>query len=268
MARGFYSLVQYCPDRSRAEAVNVGLVLLCLDPHAVRVRMTSNHRRVQKLFSIARPGLEDLKISTNGLLSRIENSKDELRTSDDLAAFAATRANDLRLTEPRLAKLKDIDEDFERLYTELVEDRTTRALADQFPAEILPPAIGEVFHRLSQQRRIWDPAPIMVPMLKRRLDAPYAYRNGVINLVKPQVFNPGKRTETLAAKLAIEGDLISKHAIAGEKHRLIIVSTQENEQQSREITENIEPLFKEYNVRLIRLREAESFAREVEETAH
>ena len=34
MARAFYSVVQYVPDRFRAEAVNIGLVLLRLEPHA------------------------------------------------------------------------------------------------------------------------------------------------------------------------------------------------------------------------------------------
>ena len=43
MARAFYSVVQYCPDRFRAETVNVGLVLLRPEPHALRVRMTANH---------------------------------------------------------------------------------------------------------------------------------------------------------------------------------------------------------------------------------
>ena len=107
MARGFYSVVQYCPDRFRAEAVNVGLVLLCVDPHALRVKMTGNHDRVRKLFAISKQGLKNLKFSTHGLTSRIENSADELRTSEDLAAFAASRANDLLLTEPRLAKLDE-----------------------------------------------------------------------------------------------------------------------------------------------------------------
>ena len=56
MARGFYSVVQYCPDRFCAQAVNVGLVLLCVDPHAVRVKMTGNHDRVRKLFAISKQG--------------------------------------------------------------------------------------------------------------------------------------------------------------------------------------------------------------------
>lgn len=121
MARGFYSIVQYCPDRFRAEAVNVGLVLLRAAPHTLRVKMTSNYDRVHRLFAISEADMKNLKFSTQGLTSRIEHSVDELSTPEALAAFAASRANDLRLTEPRLAKLGDFDDDFERLFAELVE---------------------------------------------------------------------------------------------------------------------------------------------------
>lgn len=123
-------MVQYCPDRFRAEAVNVGLVLLCVDPHALRVKMTSNYDRVRKLFELGEPDLTNLRLSTHGLTSRIENSVDELRTPDDLAAFAASRANDLLLTAPRLAKLGIFDDDFERLFAQLVEQPRTAVLAE------------------------------------------------------------------------------------------------------------------------------------------
>jgi hypothetical protein len=76
---------------------------------------------VRTLFRIGKPDLTNLKLSTQGLTSRIEHSVDELRTAEDLAAFAASRANDLRLTEPRLAMLRDFDDDFERLFAQLVE---------------------------------------------------------------------------------------------------------------------------------------------------
>lgn len=200
MARGFCSVVQYCPDRFRAEAVNVGLVLLCVDPHALRVRMIGNHDRARKLFAIGKPELKKLNFSTQGLTTRIENSADELRTSEDLAAFAASRANDLRLTEPRLAKLENFDDDFERLFAQLVEQRPTAALAEASPAEVLPPKLGAVFYRLQEARKIWQPGTITVPVYKRKLDIPYAYKNGVVNLVKPKVFSVTKRAETQAAE--------------------------------------------------------------------
>jgi hypothetical protein len=268
MARGFYSVVQYCPDRFRAEAVNVGLVLLCLEPHAVRVRMTGNHERVRKLFSIARPDLKNLKLSTHGLTSRIEQSVEELRTPEDLAAFAASRANDLRLTEPRLTKLDDINTDFDRLFAQLVEEHSTAALAEASPAEVLPPALGEVFYRLQQSKKIWQPGKITVPVYKHKMEIPYAYKNGWVNLVKPHVFPATKHAETQAATLAVNGDLIRKHRIEGEMHKLIVVSTQETPEQAKEVSEHVAPLFKEYGVRLIRPHDADAFAKEVEQTAH
>ncbi len=266
MARGFYSVVQYCPDRFRAEAVNVGLVLLCLDPHAVRVRMTANHERVRKLFLVARPELKNLKVSTHGLASRIEKSTDELRTAEDLAEFAASRANDLRLTEPRLAKLEDVDADFERLFAQLVEQHSTEELANASPE--LPPKLDEVFHRLEQSRKIWRPGAITVPIHKRKIEIPYAYQNGVVNLIKPKVFADDKRAETQAAKLAVDGQFIEKHLIDGKKHKLIVVSTQEGPKQAKEINDHIAPMFKELGVRLVRPQDAEKFADEVEASAH
>lgn len=268
MARGFYSVVQYCPDRFRAEAVNVGVVLLCVDPHAVRVRMTRNHDRVRRLFSISKPELKNLKLSTHGLSSRIEKSTDELRTPEDLAAFAASRANDLRLTEPRLAKLDDIETDFERLFVQLVEQHSTAELAEASPAEVLPPMLSEVFYRLQQSQKIWHPGKITVPVYKRKLEIPYAYKNGVVNLVKPHVFADGKRADTQAATLAVNGQLIEKYLIDGEKHKLIVVSTQENPRQAKEISDHVAPMFKELGVRLVRPQDADSFALEVEASAH
>ena len=266
--RAFYSVVQYCPDRFRAESVNIGLVLLCLEPHALRVRMTNNFSRVRRLFSASSTNLKNLKQSGHWFTDRMEQSVDEFLTEKDLAAFASSRANDLRLTEPRLAKIENIDDDFERLFSELVDERTTTALANMLPAEVLPPRLSEVFYRLSQEHRIWDPEPITVPISKRKLDVPYAFKNGVVNLVKPQVFQAGKRAEAVAAKLAIDGDLISKHPIGGEKHKLIVISTQENDKLAREVTDHIEPLFREYNVRLVRPQNADAFAAEVEQSAH
>lgn len=120
--RAFYSVVQYVPDRFRAEAVNVGLVLLQLEPHAIRSRMTDNFDRVQRLFRSARRDLKNLEFSIASLNNRVENSPCEFRTEKELSAFAASRANDLRLTHPRLTMLENLEADFERLFSALVEE--------------------------------------------------------------------------------------------------------------------------------------------------
>jgi hypothetical protein len=268
MARGFYSVVQYCPDRFRAEALNVGLVVMHLEPHAVRVRMTENFRRVRKLFAMGKPEVTNLKLSTDGLICRIESSQNELRTSDDLAAFAASRANDLRLTEPRLVKLDDIDADFERLFAQLVEQHSATVLTETLPAEALPARLDEVFTRLQQDHKLWRPGTITVPKSRRKLDVPYAYKNGVVNLVLPKAFAETNHAESQAETLAISGDLIQRYPIDGEKQALIVISTQETPKQAHEIDEHVAPLFTEYGVRLIRPADADAFANEVERSAH
>ena len=169
MARGFYSVVQYCPDRFRAEAVNVGLVLLCVDPHAVRVRMTGNHDRVRKLFAISKPDLKNLKLSTHGLTSRIENSCGRTANSRKTCGIRGITGERFTLTEPRLAKLENFEEDFERLFAQLVEQHATVELAEASPAEVLPPKLGEVFYRLQQANKIWQPGTITVPVYKTKV---------------------------------------------------------------------------------------------------
>jgi hypothetical protein len=100
------------------------------------------------------------------------------------------------------------------------------------------------------------------------MEIPYAYKNGVVNLVKPHVFPATKHAETQAATLAINGDLIRKHPVDGEKQQLIVVSTQETSAQAKEIDDHVEPLFNEYGVRLIRPQNVDAFATEVEQSAH
>ncbi|MCC6508628.1 MAG: DUF3037 domain-containing protein [Pirellulaceae bacterium] len=268
MLKAFYSVIQFCPDRFRAEAVNVGLLLICLEPHAVRVGFTRKLNRARSLFEISKKDMESLKLTTEAMRCRIEGAAGEWRTQEELAAFAASRANDLRLTEPRLAKIEDIDTDFERLFNDLVEQRSSAALADASPAEVLPPSLSEVFYRLQKERKIWKPGMFTVPVFNRKLDIPYAFKNGVVNLIKPEVFAGTRRAETQAANLAVNGDLIQRNPINGESHKLIVLSTHETLEQAKEIDEHVGPLFKEYNVRLVRPHEAQAFAEEVERSAH
>ena len=53
---------------------------------------------------------------------------------------------------------------------------------------------------------------VEVPVLGRELRVPYAYRNGALNLVKPQPFPESEeRAASVAARLALQGDLLYRH---------------------------------------------------------
>lgn len=121
MKKAFYSIVQYCPDRFRAEVVNVGLVLLCPETKKIRVQMTNDFRRARRFFRKTNAGIDHLKLSLDSMKNRIDNSNADLNTYIGLMVFAGTRANDLHMTEPRLIKVKNLDADFDSLYDQLVE---------------------------------------------------------------------------------------------------------------------------------------------------
>ena len=52
--RGYYSLIQYCPDLSRLEAVNVGVVLFCPEPRFIEARTSAGNDKPRRLFGGAR----------------------------------------------------------------------------------------------------------------------------------------------------------------------------------------------------------------------
>jgi len=59
--RGYYSIVQYCPDPSRLEAVNIGLALFCPECSFLKVRFGRRKTRVDQLFGKQDWGLSKVR---------------------------------------------------------------------------------------------------------------------------------------------------------------------------------------------------------------
>ncbi len=49
-AKGYYSIIQYCPDPSRLEAVNIGVTLFSPDLHFLKTRFGRSRTRISHLF--------------------------------------------------------------------------------------------------------------------------------------------------------------------------------------------------------------------------
>ena len=160
--RAFYSVIQYCPDRFRAEAVNIGLLLFCEEPRFLRARISDNHRRLKRVFRVSGATLATIRLSEQNLLYRINERGEDIVTLDHLKGYVATRANDLRLTEPRQVVVADFEVDFARLSAQLVEDESTavgsqmghppRAVYEAISgSEIAILRVEELVHRLKAE---------------------------------------------------------------------------------------------------------------------
>jgi hypothetical protein len=269
MAKGYYSVIQYNPDRSRSEAANVGVVIFVPGTNEpLLVRNSDQLSRVRTFFKPDANRVWQIDDAIKANMNRLLRDQAEYRSLEDFEQYVNTLANDIRMTPPRVIAVNNPADEIERLFRELVENPAQDVARSLKAAKVLPPALNEVFYRLSNAGKIWKPGKVIIPVVKRSIEVPYAYQNGVVNLVMPHVFSGHKRAEQQAASLAIDGDLIKRYPIDGKAHQLVVVSTHEDQKQSNEMTRHVEPLFKEYGVRLIRPQDANAFAQEVEQSAH
>jgi len=118
--KGYYSLVQYCPNMDRCEAVNVGVVLFCPERQFIRAQITESLDRVYRVFG---PGVETpqhLRSMVNALRTRLELEQAEFKTLADLQKFVFTRANKVLLTSPKPVIVVEPEAELAALFSELV----------------------------------------------------------------------------------------------------------------------------------------------------
>jgi hypothetical protein len=144
--RGYYSLIQFCPDLSRLETVNVGVVLFCPEIRFIEARMSSNSDRARRLFGQDVQS-DRLRHAKAAMEARFRSDRKSFREVADLERFAQTRANDLLMTPPRPIKVLTPEAEIEALFKEMVGGRSARhALTRHHPL------LDETFHRLQGQR--------------------------------------------------------------------------------------------------------------------
>src|SRR5215813_971909 len=103
--KGYYSLIQFCPNPSRLETVNVGIVLFCPELNFLEARTTKGNQRPAKLVghkNIAKAGLNAAKRSIE---RRMATDKQAFSNIEDLQKFVDSRGNVLKLTPPRSTKV-------------------------------------------------------------------------------------------------------------------------------------------------------------------
>lgn len=262
--KGYYSVIQYCPDISRLEAANIGVLLFCPDVGSIRAKTAAANERVAKFFGRDSFDAERLRAAKRAIERRIEIDRDSFRTLEDLIRFINTRGNDILLTPPRPMRVVDVEQDLDALFKELVGGRARRE-----PKQPVIPALDEIFQRPSLQGRVIRDHVVTVPTIGRCLKVRYAYRNGTLNLVKPYRFSALEERATSAAmRFAIEGDLLQRHRENGEERKLIVVSAFDNLSTDASLRRRVDGVLKEYDVRVVHEDAIESFGREVETQAH
>ena len=115
--KGYYSLIQFCPDPSRLEVINLGVLVYSPDRGRLAFRLTDSNQRIRKVF-----GHQDwtfIDRVRESVRSRLQSEKFE--TLRDLESFITKRANVVQLTPVRPLRIGDIDQEVSALFRRLVE---------------------------------------------------------------------------------------------------------------------------------------------------
>jgi hypothetical protein len=261
-SKGYYSLVQYCPDLLRMEAANIGVLLFSPDRQFLQAKMTSDNSRIRQFFGSESNDWQRINSFKKGFVERLEAEQGVLVSLEDLQRFVATRANEFQLTPPRPMKVNDPRADLERLFSDLFgEEHGPEGRAN------LKRYLSKRFDSAGILDRIRKDVPVTVPAFNRQISVPYAYQNGRLNLIQPVRFESRAQEQAVvtACKYAVEGRSLYAHPdpSLGGLQLVVVGKFRTQEDETRDVVRRV---LDENDVRLFSLPELPALIEEIKTT--
>jgi hypothetical protein len=239
--RGHYSLIQFCPDPSRLEGVNIGVLLYSSGERILRVKLNPYNHKIRKFF-----GNQDWNF-VNRAKASVENQlqTQQFQTASELDEYISKRANVICLTPLRPMRIADIQADVKLLYDRLVGGDPIE------PKRRIERYLTEKLIEAGVEGLVKKSVSVEIPDFSRAIRVPYGYQNGRFNLISPVQFEP-KMDNILsrAGKSALEGELLYKnrHPDFGEMRLVVIANFADRVENSDR--EFVRKTFEEHMVKL------------------
>jgi Protein of unknown function (DUF3037) len=201
-ATGYYSLIQFCPDPSRLEAANVGVLLFSPKHCFLKARTASDNQRIRRFFGSEGHDWQRINSFKQGIEERIQVESGTIRTLQDLELFIAKRANRLRITPPRSMNVADPEKDLDQLFRELVGG-SLRSQPTNYRKYL-----AELFTRTGVIQKLRTDIPVVIPEFNRRVEVPFGFQTTRFNLIQPVRFKAADAAPVIqtACRYAVEGE--------------------------------------------------------------
>jgi Protein of unknown function (DUF3037) len=262
-SRGYYCVIQYCPDLGRLEAANIGVLLLYPDRGFLRARTSSDNSRIRHFFGDEGHDWTRINSFKVGIEDRLEIEKEELLSLEALETFIARRANAIQITAPRPMRVTDPEKDLDRLFHDLVggSPRVNRGPS-------LKSFLRQKFEKAGVDAKIKTDIRVKVPIFERQIEIPYGFQNGRFNLIQLarfQAANP-EQTKFTACRYAVQGESLyaSPDPHLGQLQLIVVGKFGSKQSSSRS---SVERILKEHHVRLYAATELDSLVDEIKRTA-
>ncbi len=205
--KGYYSIIQYCPDPSRLEAVNIGVALFCPELRFLRAQFGRRKTRVHQLFG--RQDWEFVTLQQSAIEARLAREQEGFEKLEDFEAYVSRRANSLTLTSPRPVKVENPELELKNLLRRLVGSQGDAAQR----AARVSKELEDFFRNAGVDLHLRRHVTVHPPSLPKPIRVPFAYQNGRLNLIEPVQFE-GQTASTIFNRVsarAVEGQFLSDY---------------------------------------------------------
>jgi len=205
--KGYYSIIQYCPDPSRLEAVNIGVALFCPEVRFLRAQFGRRKTRVRQLFG--KQDWEFVALQQSAIEARLARESDSFEKLEDFEAYVSRRANALTLTNPRPVKVENPEWELKKLLRRLVGSHGESAQR----AARISHELGHLLRNAGVASRLRTNVTVHPPSLPNAVKVPFAYQNGRLNLIEPIQFEgqtPGMIFNRASVR-AVEGEFLADY---------------------------------------------------------
>jgi hypothetical protein len=125
--KGYYSIIQYCPDLSRLEAAKIGVMLFCPELKFLEAMTDEAEARVRQFFGARERERSHIATFRRSIEERLRVDRKRFQTLTDVEELVARRANSIQLTTPRPVKVFDPQADLQHLFAQLVTHNAKRS---------------------------------------------------------------------------------------------------------------------------------------------
>lgn len=263
-SQGYYCLVQYCPDLSRLEAANIGVLLFCPERHFLKVRTARNTQRIRHFFGREGHDWARIKSFQIGIEERLAVENSNILTLQNLERFIGLLANKIQISPPRPMRVTDPEKDLNQLFEELVVVKNERGEDERVDVKKI---LSDRFSDAGLDPKIRKDIPVTVPVFNREIRVPFGFRNGTFNLIQPVRFQSKETDQTFktACRYAVEGRSLYENPDPKlGKLRLVVVGGFRSKGADTQISVN--RILKEYNVQLFPTHELDRLIDEIRRT--
>lgn len=261
--KAYYCLIQYCPDRSRLEAANIGVLLFCPEKLFLQARTSRDNARIRHFFGSEGHDWKRINSFKKGLEERLEVEHSKIQSLEDLEKFVATRANEFQITPPRPLKVLRPEEELDVLFKELVGGRHRKEHRTTFPKYL-----AEKFQTAGIANKLRRNIELTVPLFEREIILPYGYQNGRFHLIQPVRFESSdpKQSINTACHYAVEGRSFYEHPHPdfGELQLIVVGKFRANDEEAQG---GVKRVLEGHSVRLFSLPELPNLIDEIRQTA-